>query len=209
MSNDQAYEILYSDPRTGRQVRNNPATTLQKPAATAVRGLSLQTVPARCTAVALGGAGECKAWLPGASPPPFNTHTTHVKPRGRPLLSSFPHSAQTPLTLHTQRSRRTSTPAAPTSTHDKHHYAPHLVRPPAPQVKENQRDTRWATWTCVLGFPVMGIWPPGTDGTDINSCDRSPSGRCGDDISLLCRPAPPHTRTWRVLPLRAEPATAS
>jgi len=77
------------------------------------------------------------------------------------------------------------------------------------QVKENQRDTRWATWTCVLGFPVMGIWPPGTDGTDINSCDRSPSGRCGDDISLLCRPAPPHTRTWRVLPLRAEPATAS
>jgi hypothetical protein len=29
----------------------------------------------------------------------------------------------------------------------------------------------------VLGFPVMGIWPPDSDGTDINSLDRSPSGQ--------------------------------
>ncbi|KAG1660540.1 hypothetical protein FOA52_003891 [Chlamydomonas sp. UWO 241] len=44
-------------------------------------------------------------------------------------------------------------------------------------VKENQRDTHWATWTCVLGFPVMGVWPHDSDGTDVNACDRSPSGR--------------------------------
>lgn len=34
-----------------------------------------------------------------------------------------------------------------------------------------EADTRWATWTCVLGFPVMGIWPEYTDGTDVNSVD--------------------------------------
>ena len=36
-----------------------------------------------------------------------------------------------------------------------------------------EANTQWATWTCVLGFPVMGIWPPNSDGTDVNSVDRS------------------------------------
>lgn len=45
------------------------------------------------------------------------------------------------------------------------------------QVVQNQRDTAWATWTGVLGFEVMGIWPDGSDGTDVNACDRSRSGR--------------------------------
>ena len=89
------------------------------------------------------------------------------------------------------------------------------------QVKENQRDTQWATWTCTLGewargsrgvnanshliiwwsfllddsvlcmihctaptsppypsgFGVMGIWPTYSDGTDVNACEMSPSGR--------------------------------
>lgn len=40
------------------------------------------------------------------------------------------------------------------------------------QVTRSQRDTPWATWTCFLGFPVMGIWPDSADGTDINSVDR-------------------------------------
>jgi hypothetical protein len=31
-----------------------------------------------------------------------------------------------------------------------------------------EADTDWATWNCVLGFPVMGIWPRDTDGTDVN-----------------------------------------
>lgn len=38
------------------------------------------------------------------------------------------------------------------------------------------RDVRWSTWTCTLGWPVQGIWPPGADGTDINGVDRSHSG---------------------------------
>lgn len=45
------------------------------------------------------------------------------------------------------------------------------------QVKETQRDTQWATWTGILGFDVMGIWHKDSDGTDINSVDRAPSGR--------------------------------
>lgn len=40
-----------------------------------------------------------------------------------------------------------------------------------------QRDEKWATWTNVLGFPVMGIWPPGADGTDVNAAARSPDGQ--------------------------------
>jgi WD40 repeat protein len=34
-----------------------------------------------------------------------------------------------------------------------------------------EADTDWKTWTCVLGFPVMGIWDPESDGTDVNSVD--------------------------------------
>ena len=37
----------------------------------------------------------------------------------------------------------------------------------------NFRDEKWATWTLPLGWPVQGIWPPCSDGSDINSCDRS------------------------------------
>ncbi|GMI01529.1 hypothetical protein TrVE_jg12112 [Triparma verrucosa] len=27
----------------------------------------------------------------------------------------------------------------------------------------------WESWSCILGFPVMGIWPDYSDGTDVNS----------------------------------------
>ena len=37
----------------------------------------------------------------------------------------------------------------------------------------NPSDIRWKTHHCVLGFHVMGIWPPYTDGTDINAVDVS------------------------------------
>eukprot|EP01119_Soliformovum_irregulare_P015459 TRINITY_DN4351_c0_g1_i2.p1 TRINITY_DN4351_c0_g1~~TRINITY_DN4351_c0_g1_i2.p1 ORF type:complete len:670 (+),score=245.56 TRINITY_DN4351_c0_g1_i2:715-2724(+) len=35
------------------------------------------------------------------------------------------------------------------------------------------RDIKWDTWTCVLGWPVKGIWPPGSDGTDVNAGSTS------------------------------------
>lgn len=35
------------------------------------------------------------------------------------------------------------------------------------------RDEPWATYTAHLGWAVQGIWPPGFDGSDINSVDRS------------------------------------
>uniref|UniRef100_A0A7S3VHN2 PLAT domain-containing protein n=1 Tax=Dunaliella tertiolecta TaxID=3047 RepID=A0A7S3VHN2_DUNTE len=41
------------------------------------------------------------------------------------------------------------------------------------QVRQNQRDTMWHTWTVTQGFPVMGIWRPDNDGTDINSACRT------------------------------------
>lgn len=35
------------------------------------------------------------------------------------------------------------------------------------------KDVKWHTWTCLSGWPVLGIWAPTSDGTDINSVDRS------------------------------------
>lgn len=58
------------------------------------------------------------------------------------------------------------------------------------------RDTDWASWTCPFGWPVAGIWPPNSDGTDINALDRSPQGTVlatGDDsskVKLFRWPAP-------------------
>ncbi|XP_069501290.1 echinoderm microtubule-associated protein-like 3 isoform X2 [Ambystoma mexicanum] len=41
----------------------------------------------------------------------------------------------------------------------------------------DSRDREWATYTCVLGFHVFGVWPDGSDGTDINSLCRSHNER--------------------------------
>lgn len=35
------------------------------------------------------------------------------------------------------------------------------------------RDYEWASWNVTLGWPVQGIFEPCTDGTDINSIDRT------------------------------------
>ncbi len=35
------------------------------------------------------------------------------------------------------------------------------------------RDEKWASWTCIIGWPVQEIWLPCSKGTDINGCDRS------------------------------------
>ncbi|XP_065052263.1 echinoderm microtubule-associated protein-like 2 isoform X3 [Rhopilema esculentum] len=52
----------------------------------------------------------------------------------------------------------------------------------------SMKDEEWETWTCVLGFPVIGIWPEGADGTDINACCRSNNQEyvvTGDDFGQV------------------------
>ncbi|XP_016531422.1 echinoderm microtubule-associated protein-like 1 isoform X2 [Poecilia formosa] len=44
---------------------------------------------------------------------------------------------------------------------------------------ETTRDIQWFTHTCTLGFQVFGLWPDGSDGTDINAACAS------NDKSLL------------------------
>ncbi|MCQ2819417.1 MAG: EF-hand domain-containing protein, partial [archaeon] len=50
------------------------------------------------------------------------------------------------------------------------------------------RDTEWNGWTCVLGWPVQGIWPECASGDDINSCDVDRTGNymvTADDYSKV------------------------
>ena len=42
---------------------------------------------------------------------------------------------------------------------------------------EAMRDVRWASWTCTVGWPVQGVYPKMSDGSDISSVHRSPDGR--------------------------------
>ena len=37
----------------------------------------------------------------------------------------------------------------------------------------NTKDDDWASWTAVLGWPVQGIFPPFSDGTDVNACHKA------------------------------------
>ncbi|XP_072887663.1 echinoderm microtubule-associated protein-like 3, partial [Hemitrygon akajei] len=39
------------------------------------------------------------------------------------------------------------------------------------------KDLEWVSYTCVLGFHVFGVWPDGSDGTDINALCRSHNER--------------------------------
>ena len=50
------------------------------------------------------------------------------------------------------------------------------------------KNEPWATWSCTLGWPVQGIFPPCADGSDINACERSPDGTVlatGDDFRMV------------------------
>ena len=52
----------------------------------------------------------------------------------------------------------------------------------------SMRDTEWQTWTCVLGWPVQGIWPECASGDDINACDVDKTKRVivtSDDYSKV------------------------
>ena len=56
------------------------------------------------------------------------------------------------------------------------------------QVTDSTMNESWRTNTCVLGFHVMGIWPPGSDGTDVNALDVSKDNNLlatADDFGTL------------------------
>ncbi|GLC69071.1 hypothetical protein PLESTF_000783800 [Pleodorina starrii] len=56
------------------------------------------------------------------------------------------------------------------------------------QIPIPSRDTSFSTHTLRLGFPVLGIWPDGSDGTDVNSVCRSARGdvvATADDSGLV------------------------
>jgi WD40 repeat protein/Ca2+-binding EF-hand superfamily protein len=48
-----------------------------------------------------------------------------------------------------------------------------------PDCKQNtsgasaNRDEEWASWSCTIGWPVQGVYPPCADGTDVNSVCRN------------------------------------
>ncbi|NXY59554.1 EMAL1 protein, partial [Callaeas wilsoni] len=53
---------------------------------------------------------------------------------------------------------------------------------------ETTRDIEWSTYTCTLGFHVFGVWPEGSDGTDINAVCRSHGRKLlstGDDFGKV------------------------
>ncbi|XP_075700333.1 echinoderm microtubule-associated protein-like 1 isoform X5 [Rhinoderma darwinii] len=53
---------------------------------------------------------------------------------------------------------------------------------------ETTRDLEWATYTCTLGFQVFGVWPEGSDGTDLNAICRSTDQKLlatGDDFGKV------------------------
>lgn len=52
----------------------------------------------------------------------------------------------------------------------------------------SMRDVTWATSHCPITFHTVGVWPEGADGTDINSCTRSPDNKLiatGDDFGKV------------------------
>ncbi|KAJ7398332.1 hypothetical protein BTVI_126260 [Pitangus sulphuratus] len=67
---------------------------------------------------------------------------------------------------------------------------------------ETTRDIEWATYTCTLGFHVFGVWPEGSDGTDINAVCRSHGRKLlstGDDFGKVHLFSYPCSQ-FRVLP---------
>ncbi|KAL7638173.1 UNVERIFIED_CONTAM: hypothetical protein RMT77_011798 [Armadillidium vulgare] len=53
---------------------------------------------------------------------------------------------------------------------------------------EEYKDVEWATNNCILSFNAVGIWPPGTDGTHINSCNKANEKALmatGDDFGMV------------------------
>ena len=52
----------------------------------------------------------------------------------------------------------------------------------------DNKEEIWFTNTAKLGWHQQGIWPPCSDGSDINSCDRSPNQKVfatADDFGFV------------------------
>ena len=49
---------------------------------------------------------------------------------------------------------------------------------------------------CPFGWPVAGIWPPNSDGTDINALDRSPQVAATRLFSRCTRAGDDTCRCW-------------
>lgn len=50
------------------------------------------------------------------------------------------------------------------------------------------KDVDWHSWTCILGWPVQGIWQKEAKGTDVNATDRSHIGDLlvtADDFGMV------------------------
>jgi len=48
-----------------------------------------------------------------------------------------------------------------------------VLRPRQEKSSSRMKDEPWATHSCLFGWPVRGIWPEDSDGTDINAIARS------------------------------------
>lgn len=54
--------------------------------------------------------------------------------------------------------------------------------------KDEIKGIHWASWTCVIGSEVNGIWPKYTNVTDVNSVDGNYNSSVlvtGDDFGLV------------------------
>lgn len=74
------------------------------------------------------------------------------------------------------------------------------------------RDVVWASWTCPFGWPVQGIWPLGSDGSDINAVCRSQDSSVvvtGDDDGLIKLFAYPCTSSAPEIPAQTSLGHAS
>ena len=73
-----------------------------------------------------------------------------------------------------------------------------------PSGASEYRDLEWSTWSCVIGWPVQGIWPASSDGTDVNAVERSKSSKVlasADDfgqVKLFRYPCPEKNSAFNV-----------
>lgn len=52
----------------------------------------------------------------------------------------------------------------------------------------SENENTWHSQSCVLGWAVLGIWPPGADGSDVNSTHRNGNRKylaTGDDFGKV------------------------